>query len=331
MKIIRNGRRRDMKSIWYDRGLKLIDQTLLPEKLLVKRLDDERGVAEAIRSMRVRGAPAIGVAGAYGVAIAAKKGRARSAARLLKAARPTAVDLKNCVDEVLGEKSARSMMGKADEICERVVGACKKIGEDGEKLIGKQARILTHCNAGALATVDWGTALAPIRVAQRKGKKPFVFVDETRPRLQGALTSWELLNEGIRHRVIVDNARGYFMRRGEIDSVIVGADRVVVNEGCIVNKIGTYGAAVIAKENNIPFYVAAPLTTFDWTSGKSDVKIEERSEREVLGIDVNGRGFPKKAKAFNPAFDITPAKYITRIICEKGVYKPEDLRMILSD
>jgi S-methyl-5-thioribose-1-phosphate isomerase len=320
-----NGKSVEVKSVWYENGLWIIDQTKLPHKLEFRKLSAVSQVAEAIKSMRVMGAPAIGIAGAYGIAIA-KPGEKKNAARMLKSARPTAIDLANCVDEVMGVEEGR-MLAKAEEIFERVLGACKRIGELGEKLIGKNAGVLTHCNAGALATGDWGTALAPIRFAHRKGKRPFVFVDETRPRLQGALTSWELLNEGIEHAVIADNARGLLMRRGEIDLVIVGSDRVSVLEGWIANKIGTYETAVLAKENGIPFYVAAPMTTFDSTSGDKDVVIEERDEGEVLRI-YGKSVFPKGVRALNPAFDITPKEYITKIICEKGIFNPAELKTL---
>ena len=189
--------------------------------------------------------------------------------------------------------------------------------------------ILTHCNAGALGCVDYGTALAPLREAHKQKKKILVWVDETRPRLQGAkLTSWELLNEGINHRIIADNAAGYFMQKGEIDLCIVGADRIAAN-GDFANKIGTYEKAVLAKENKIPFYVAAPLTTFDkkCNSGK-DIKIEERSEEEVLFIDKK-RIAPKNARARNPAFDVTPAKFVTAFITEKGIFKPGEIKKMI--
>ncbi len=324
MRVLVKGKSREVRSIWHEGSLNIIDQTKLPHKLVFQKLSTVPAVAEAIRTMRVRGAPAIGIAGAYGVAMAQKPS---VAAKLLKSTRPTAVDLANCIDEVMSVPPEK-MLSKANEIFERTISACKRIGEFGEKLIGKNDRILTHCNAGALATGDWGTALSPIRFAHRNGKGVFVYVDETRPRLQGALTSWELLNEGIGHKVIADNARGYLMRKGEIDLVIVGADRVGAREGWIANKIGTYEVAVLAKENGIPFYVAAPLTTFDSKSLENEVIIEERNEREVL--EIQGKLiFPKGAHAFNPAFDITPKEYITGIICEKGIFKPGELGRLL--
>jgi translation initiation factor eIF-2B subunit alpha/methylthioribose-1-phosphate isomerase len=205
----------------------------------------------------------------------------------------------------------------AHSYVDSTIEKCRKIGEVGEKLIAQGSRILTHCNAGALATVDWGTALAPIRMA--KDRDIFVWVDETRPRLQGLLTSWELKQEGIKHALIADNAAGYFMSMGEVDMVIVGADRIASNYD-VANKIGTYEKAVLAKENGIPFYVAAPASTFD--EGISDgrkIKIEERDAEEVTKIFDY---VPDEVR--NPAFDVTPAKYITGIITENGIIKPSD-------
>jgi len=201
-----------------------------------------------------------------------------------------------------------------------MIDRCRRIGENGEKLIEDGMRILTHCNAGALATVDYGTALAPIRLAHRNDKKLFVYVDETRPRCQGLLTSWELMHEGIEHAVIADNAAGYFMKKHEIDLVIVGADRIAKN-GDFANKIGTYEKAVIAKENDIPFYVAAPISTFDKTiEDGSQIIIEERSREELTKI--NGKMImPDWTKVRNPAFDVTPAKYVTGYITEDRIVK----------
>jgi methylthioribose-1-phosphate isomerase len=209
----------------------------------------------------------------------------------------------------------------ADDYADSIVEMCYRIGENGSGLIKEGYRILTHCNAGALATVDFGTALAPIRVAHRAGKKLFVYVDETRPRLQGAkLTAWELVNEGIDHAVISDNAAGHYMKN-DVDIVIVGADRIARN-GDFANKIGTYTKAVLAKENGVPFYVAAPVSTFDTKiRGGAQITIEERSEDEVLFVD-GCRVAPNGSRALNPAFDVTPAKYVTGFITEKGVFKP---------
>ncbi len=302
---------KEMRSLWYeDECLKLIDQRKLPAKLEIFEAKNVENVAYAIKEMVVRGAPAIGCAAAYGVAMADD---VEKAAELLKSTRPTAHDLFYAVDYMLEKiEYGEDALKAADEYVEGIIEKCRKIGENGKKLIPKNARILTHCNAGALATVDYGTALAPIRMA--KDKNIFVWVDETRPRLQGLLTAWELEQEGVEHAIIADNAAGYFMKNGSVDLVIVGADRIAANYD-VANKIGTYEKAVVAKENDIPFYVAAPLSTFDESiedGGK--IKIEERNEEEVTSI------YPwKPKKARNPAFDVTPAKYITAIITEEGI------------
>jgi translation initiation factor eIF-2B subunit alpha/methylthioribose-1-phosphate isomerase len=210
----------------------------------------------------------------------------------------------------------------ANRYIEDLVSRCKKIGEHGVALLADGSHVLTHCNAGALATVDWGTALAPLRVAHRRGKRLFVYVSETRPRLQGALTSWELLNEGIAHTLIVDAAAGYYMRKGKVDLVLVGADRIARN-GDFANKIGTYEKAVLAKENNVRFYVAAPFSTIDFSLREgAAIRIEERASAEVLGIGRFARGTP----AENPAFDVTPAKYVTGYITEDGIFSATELK-----
>jgi translation initiation factor eIF-2B subunit alpha/methylthioribose-1-phosphate isomerase len=208
----------------------------------------------------------------------------------------------------------------ANNYVEDIINRCKKIGENGEKLIKDGMSILTHCNAGALATIDYGTALAPIRLAHRNGKKIFVYVDETRPRCQGLLTSWELKNEGVKYSVIVDNAAGYFMQNGDVDMVITGADRIARN-GDFANKIGTYEKAVVAKENSIPFYVAAPVCTFDENIDTgSQITIEERKREELLIL--NGKTImPCETEVKNPAFDVTPKKYVTGYITEDGIVK----------
>ena len=265
--------------------------------------------------------------------------RARS---FLKSTRPTAVDLFHVIDRVSTvmkrgksvEEARQLALEEAQRIANESVQACQRIGEYGERLIQSKDSILTHCNAGALATVDWGTALAPMRMAHYGGKDIFVFVDETRPRCQGArLTAWELLQEGIPHAVIVDNAAGFYMSRGEVDLCIVGADRITAN-GDFANKIGTYEKAVLARENGIPFYVAAPFTTIDpqLKNGES-IPIEERSQNEVLEMwglcDGEIRKIkiaPEACKARNPAFDVTPAKYVTGFITERGVLKPRELQ-----
>ena len=300
---------KEMRSLWWDGTLKLIDQRKLPFQLKIFEASSVEKVAYAIKKMVVRGAPAIGCAAAYGMALAEDK---EKAARMLKRTRPTAHDLFYAVD-YMTENEGR--IEAAHRYVEDIVEKCRKIGEIGEKLIKHGSRILTHCNAGALATVDWGTALAPIRMA--KDREIFVWVDETRPRLQGLLTSWELKQEGIKHAVIADNAAGYFMREGEVDMVIVGADRIASNHD-VANKIGTYEKAVLAKENGIPFYVAAPISTFDESiSDGKKIKIEERDAEEVTKIFDY---LPPEIR--NPAFDVTPAEYITGIITEKGIIKP---------
>jgi len=302
---------KEMRSLWFeDDALKLIDQRKLPAEVDIFIADDVKKVAYAIREMVVRGAPAIGCAAAYGMAM---EGGVEEKAALLKATRPTAHDLFYAVDYMVEKiQQGEDAMRAADNYTEAIIEKCRRIGENGKKLIGRGMRILTHCNAGALATVDYGTALAPIRMA--KELEPFVWVDETRPRLQGLLTAWELEQEGIEHAVIADNAAGYFMKKGEVDMVIVGADRIAANYD-VANKIGTYEKAVLARENGIPFYVAAPLSTFDRNikSGE-EIRIEERSMEEVFKI------YPwRPGKARNPAFDVTPAEYITGIITEEGI------------
>ncbi|MFH0816765.1 MAG: S-methyl-5-thioribose-1-phosphate isomerase [Methanobacteriota archaeon] len=315
-----------MRALWLEgKTLVMIDQLVLPGSFKLVRCKTLESVAVAIEDMTVRGAPAIGAAAAYGMAIGWKAGKNKAAARLRKT-RPTARDLFRAIEYMLASKG--DPFAAAERYATEVASACKRIGEFGLPLIPKGAKILTHCNAGALATVDFGTALAPIRAAHAAKRNIFVFADETRPRLQGmALTSWELLNEGIPHAVIADNAAGHFMRHGEIELVITGADRITLN-GDAANKIGTYEKAVVAKENGIPFYVAAPLTTFDFSLKSGDeIPIEERSESEVL--ELGGvRVAPKGARARNPAFDVTPARYITAFITERGVVKPSDVKKL---
>ncbi len=327
----------------------MINQQLLPHKFEVYECRDYKDTFNSIKTMIVRGAPAIGAAGAFGIAQAAMayegedfsgfKGHMGKASDLLKSARPTANDLFYAVDFVcrnmLAEGSITNSKMRAFEAAAKYaddsVKMCKAIGEHGNKLIKQKESILTHCNAGALACVDFGTALAPVRIAHYNKKNIFVYADETRPRNQGmSLTAWELSHEKISHSIIADNAAGYFMKAGKIGMAIVGADRIAMN-GDTANKIGTYEKAVLAKENNVPFYVAAPLSTFDANSRTGDdIPIEERSEDEILfisGIDEDNkikkiRIAPQGSSAKNPAFDVTPAKYITGIITEKGVIKP---------
>ncbi|MCI4371540.1 MAG: S-methyl-5-thioribose-1-phosphate isomerase, partial [Thermoplasmata archaeon] len=247
----------------------------------------------------------------------------------LRKTRPTGQDLFFAIEFMTKAAAAgEDLLAAAERYANQDIDRCRKIGEHGAKLIRDGTRILTHCNAGALAAVDYGTVMAPMRVAKEQGRRFFVYVDETRPRLQGArLTAWELVQEGIEHAIITDGAAGHFLGRGEIDLVLVGADRIAAN-GDTANKIGTYGKAVIAKENGVPFYVAAPTTTidFDLPTG-AKIPIEERSPQEVLHLD--GRPIaPKESPARNPAFDVTPAKYITGIITEAGIFRPGDLRKV---
>jgi len=217
-------------------------------------------------------------------------------------------------------KDCQDPLEAANDYVEDIVNRCRRIGENGEPLIKNGMKILTHCNAGALATVDWGTALAPFYVAHRKGKKFFVYADETRPRCQGLLTDWELKQEGISHAVIADNAAGFYMKNGEIDMVITGADRIAKN-GDFANKIGTYEKAVLAKENNIPFYVAAPISTFDKNIKSGDEIVIEERGREELAV-INGCTImPSWTKVCNPAFDVTPHRYVTGYITEEGIIK----------
>jgi methylthioribose-1-phosphate isomerase len=315
----------DMRALWMTRGVvKAIEQRLLPGKLKIVSIKTYKEMAEAISNMTIRGAPSIGAAAAYGMALAwLHHENLGKAAKVIKATRPTAHDLFYAVDLMLS-KRGEDLAEAANAYADSIVDMCFRIGQNGSRLIKDGNHVLTHCNAGALATVDFGTALAPIRVAHRSGKNLFVFVDETRPRLQGAkLTAWELLNEGIDHAVISDNAAGHYMK-DSVDLVIVGADRIARN-GDFANKIGTYTKAVLAKENKVPFYVAAPISTFDMRikNGKG-IPIEERSEDEVLFL--NGcRVAPEGSKALNPAFDVTPARYVKGFITEKGILKPGDI------
>ena len=324
------------KSLWFstqDRALYMVDQRLLPEKFEVLEYSSVDDVAKAIKDMVVRGAPAIGVAAAWGMVLAAIEGKDRElAADILRKSRPTAHDLFYAVDYMLSHwGKPEDMISAAKEYEDSIVDRCRRIGEYGAELIKDGMGILTHCNAGALATVDYGTALAPMRVAHNRGIRFFVYVDETRPRLQGAkLTSWELLGEGIEHAIIADNAAGYYMYLGKINMVITGADRITAN-GDAANKIGTYEKAVVAKENGIPFYIAAPISTYDpSTSTGKDIPIEERAEEEVLYAG-DCRIAPEGARALNPAFDIIPAKYITGYITEYGIFKPDEIGRVFRE
>jgi len=310
----------EKRALWFeDNKLKFIDQRKLPYNIEIytaKTVDD---IAFAIKDMVVRGAPAIGAAAAYGMVLG--KDEMHKTSKKLQKTRPTAYDLFYAIKFMESEiNKGNNPLDAANNYVEGIIKRCKKIGENGEKLIKNGMSILTHCNAGALATVDYGTALAPIRIAHRNGKKLFVYADETRPRCQGLLTAWELKNEGIKHAVIVDNAAGHFMQNGDVDIVITGADRIARN-GDFANKIGTYEKAVVAKENCIPFYVAAPVSTFDKNiETGSQITIEERKGEELLKL--NGKTImPDETEVKNPAFDVTPKKYVTGYITEDGIVK----------
>ncbi len=324
MKIVVDGETKIMKAIWYeDDNVKLIDQRKLPDKFEIFTAETSDDIAYAIKNMVVRGAPAIGITAAYGLAMAKKKNEDMDAAseKILNT-RPTAYDLFRAVSYM---KNNGYEMNAARRYAIEITGRSKKIGEIGNELIKDGGNILTHCNAGALAVIDWGTALAPMRIAHDAGKNIFVYVDETRPRLQGAkLTAWELGQEGIDHAIIADNAAGYYMKKKSIDLVIVGADRIASN-GDFANKIGTYEKAVLAKVNGIPFYVAAPGSTFDFSIDTGDkIPIEERDENEVLEINGSRIG-PAGSHGKNPAFDVTPHEYVTGFITEYGMFRPEEL------
>ena len=339
------------RTVWMENGtVKMINQHLLPHRFEIIDLPTHRDTARAIQTMIVRGAGAIGAAAGYGmaqVALEAPPGPGFHAyvavgAKMLSETRPTAQDLFYALNKVrLAAETARNpvdareaAVAMAERLADENAAAGQAIGEHGAQLIRDGARILTHCNAGWLAFVDWGSALAPVYCAARQGKKVFVYADETRPRCQGArLTAWELEGEGIEHAIIADNAAGHLMQRGEIDMVIVGADRIAAN-GDVANKIGTYEKAVLAATHGIPFYVTAPLSTIDPDCPTGwDIPIESRDEDEVLyatGCDDQGeirrvRLAHPKARAVNPAFDVTPARYVKSIITQTGVYAPESI------
>ena len=309
--------------------LTLLDQTLLPHKKKYIECRTTESIVEAIQSLRIRGAPALGVTGAYGVVIAALESDDKEAfeerVKKIRDARPTAINLAWGVEQVFtaaeSYRDLSTMESVAREIHDDDIQRNKKIGAYGEKLVTDGDSILTHCNAGALATGGYGTALGVIRAAWGEGKSISVFADETRPLCQGSrLTAWELKEEKIPCTIIPDSAAGFLMRKGEIDLVITGADRIAVN-GDTANKIGTYTLSVLAKENAIPFYIAAPLSTIDPSAktGK-DIPVEYRDEKEVLYL--YGKRVAAEVPAVNPAFDITPHRQITGIITEKGVITP---------
>lgn len=327
MKVNIDGETRNMPALWFEeKRIRFIDQRKLPYSLEFYDAGTVEETAFAITDMVVRGAPAIGAAGAYGMAIASITGiDIEEAHRMLGATRPTAHDLFFAIDHMREAiRQGQDPLGASAAYAQDIIDRCRRIGEHGAHLIPQDGNVLTHCNAGALATVDHGTALAPMRRAHDSGREFFVFVDETRPRLQGRLTAWELTQEGIPHRIIPDNAAGYFMKKGEVDVVITGADRITRN-GDAANKIGTYEKAVLAKENDIPFYIAAPASTFDLKLDHGDrIEIELRDEKEVTEFQGTGL-FGEGEEALNPAFDVTPVEYVTGFITEYGVFPPEKL------
>ncbi len=331
MKVRMHGVVHEMKTVWLEGdSLRMIDQRFLPEGIRILSAGTVGEVARAIENMAVRGAPAIGATAAYGMAVAQlAKEDIENAFQRLQRTRPTGRDLFHALEVMMKAwRAGEDLVAASRKYSAELEKSCFAIGRHGSDLLKDGSRILTHCNAGALATVDHGTALAPIRHARSNGKKLFIYVSETRPRLQGAqLTAWELSQEDIEHVIVTDSASGTLMVQGFIDIVIVGADRIALN-GDTANKIGTYEKAVLARENRVPFYVAAPMNTIDFTmkSGK-DIPIEERDEEEVLNIR-GVRIAPKESRALNPAFDVTPAKYITGFITEKGILQPKMLRSL---
>ena len=320
----------DIRAVWFQNGsVVMIDQRELPDRVMIVSFKDYKDVAEAIRNMTTRGAPSIGATAAYAMCLAALgKCDLVKAAKDIKAARPTANDLFYAVDYMTAELGkGRDPVEAADAYAQSMVDKCTAIGEYGAPLIKDGFKVMTHCNAGALATVDVGTALAPIRKAWADGKRFFVYASETCPRLQGMqLTAWELNQEGIDHAIIPDGASGHFIRKG-VDMIIVGADRIAAN-GDFANKIGTFEKAVLAKEFGVPFYVAAPISTFDFdTKTGEDIVIENRSEEEVTMVKGK-RIAPVGSPALTPAFDMTPARYVTGFITEKGILRPDEIEKV---
>jgi methylthioribose-1-phosphate isomerase len=327
---------------WRDGKVRMIDQRLLPAKFRQIDLQSVEAVAQSIREMAVRGAPAIGATAGFGMALAAHTSSAADRAALLRdlqraadvllAARPTAVNLAWAVKRVLRRTEAtttieelrEALLAEAQAIADEDVAINKRLGTFGATLVPEGATILHHCNTGALATVDYGTALGVVRAAHEQGKGIHVLVDETRPRLQGArLTTWELQQAGIPFTLIADNAAGHFLRTGQVDVVLVGADRVAAN-GDVANKIGTYKLGVVAKENGVPFYACVPTSTVDLSLPTGDeIPIEERGAEEVTGLTFLGQPVaPEGVRVANPAFDITPHRYVTGIVTENGVAYP---------
>lgn len=341
-----------MRTVFWDNNeLKMIDQRILPARLELVAIRKHKDVAHAITDMVVRGAPAIGAAAAFGLALAGFESVSTStdklfadlqkASALLKAARPTAVNLAWALDRVMRNAEAVKdslsaddlrgyVLAEAQKIANEDVEINKRMAEHGAALIDDGDTIIHHCNTGALATVDWGTALGVIRTAHEQGKKIHVLVDETRPRLQGArLTAWELEQYGIPYEIISDNMSGHFLKTGKAQKVFFGADRVAAN-GDVANKIGTYMLSLAAHDNHIPAYAVVPTSTIDLSLEHGDlIPIEERNPDEVLGIQFHGESIaPKKAKARNPAFDVTPNRLLSGIVTENGVvYPPFDVNL----
>ena len=345
-----NGKTTMEKTLYWKNGtLFILEQRVLPDKIAYVRCKTFNDVAKCIKDMSIRGAPAIGVAAAYGIALAASERKFKSladmkkylwkASAVLAATRPTAVNLfwgiermKRIITGLCGTVSAGiiELQMEAEVIYEEDIEINKKLGDFGAKLLKKNSIVLTHCNAGALATAGYGTALGVIRSAHRGGKIKLVFVDETRPYLQGArLTAWELKQEKIPYNLITDNMAGYFMKTGGINAIIVGADRIAAN-GDAANKIGTYSLSILAKHHKIPFYIAAPTSTIDMkTPNGGKIEIEERSTDEV--IYIKGKLIaPKGTIARHPGFDVAPAENITAIITENGVFKPREIRKAVN-
>ncbi len=344
-----------MRTIEWDPSgtVKMIDQRKLPLDFVVVEFNDYHDVARSIKEMYIRGAPAIGAAAAFGMALAARQSQATSrdgllqdleaAAGVIRATRPTAVNLFWATDRILNaartstsvapDQIVQELIDEAQRLADEDVEINRRMGAHGASLIQDGNNILTHCNAGALATVDYGTALAVVRAAHEQGKGIHVWVDETRPRLQGArLTSWELMNEGIPMTLIADNVAGHLMRTGRVDIVIVGSDRTAAN-GDVANKIGTYKLAVLAKENGIPFYAVVPTSTIDLAVPTGDdIPIEERDALEVTHVR-ECQIAPDGVRVLNVAFDVTPHRYVTGIVTENGIAYPpfkENLRRMVE-
>jgi methylthioribose-1-phosphate isomerase len=331
-----------LRMIKWQKGVVLTpDQTKLPLQEVILQIDSVEQMAEAIKMLRIRGAPLLGAAAGFGLAIAAYKSKAKTnkqllaeleaTGKLIKAQRPTAVNLFWGVDRVLGkakenllsvEETKAVVIQEAQKIADEDAAQNRAIGKHGSILIKNGDTVLTHCNAGELATVEYGTALGVIRAAWAEGKKIKVIADETRPLLQGArLTAYELKRDGIPVTIITDSMAAHFMAKGFINKVIVGADRIV--QDAVFNKIGTYGVAILAHEHNIPFYVAAPTSTFDLTCMAKDVIVEERKPDEVTHVGCQPTA-PDGVAVYNPAFDATPLKYVTAIISEEKIYWKKD-------